>query len=73
MNYAHTLASGQNHHRNGGEREYALPRWAVWKRLHAEGIYSLKSIGGVEGYDHTTVMYGIRELGRGESTPSGNH
>lgn len=40
---------------------YVRLRWGLWDQLYKEG-YSLPGIGAGAGYDHTTIMAGIRRL-----------
>ena len=37
-------------------------RWRVWRDLRAAG-HSLAEIGRMAGYDHTTVLHGLRRIG----------
>ena len=54
-----------------GQRRYKahqLPRWRVWKRLRAYG-YSLPGIAACWGFDHTTVLHGLKRLKSIEAQP----
>ena len=40
-------------------------RWAAWAELEAEGKYSVSGIAKTSGYDHTSVIWALRNVGRG--------
>ena len=46
--------------RNRGDTA-ARARWRIWRDMRAAG-HSLSEIGRMGGYDHTTVMHGLRRL-----------
>jgi hypothetical protein len=44
------------------KRSIVHVRWRAWTELYQTGRYSLTGIGFVGGYDHTTILNGIRRL-----------
>lgn len=41
--------------------KYAQVRWRAWKTLRTAG-YSVFGIAVISGFDHTTVLHGLRRL-----------
>lgn len=51
-----------------GDRHWAavLARWRAWKQiLDKDPDYSIKSLATACGYDHTTILYGLKRLAEG--------
>lgn len=57
------LLAGDKH------RVFVTARWHVWRELYVGGC-SFASIARASGFDHTTIMHGLRRL-RGESADAG--